>query len=385
MSTDASDTYAFPEPSLEHWSGIAPVPPRSAPPDPEMVAVVEELYGGLLEPERWPRAVELLAAAFGARGAQFCLGNFRQRTILAHWLHVSGLTTSADVIAWEDALVEGDPAISLCAAFPGHAFTADRCFKPETIARRKEAMNIPPSVGDMLAVGWPHNPYWSTVALWRDSTDAPFSVAEQERLATIAYDFLAIGRCLAGSLHAPAPASLGAGAAMALPTPAGVVRADGSGLQWNAAAVSWAQAGQVRAFLSSPDWKRACRLAGRGGEALARSANGEIAVRLARLTAPKPVGPQSLVNDYAEVLLLAEVLDPGAAASASRDTWQNAFGLTDAEMRVLRRIRAGSTIDDAAHKLEVSRETIRSHLRAMRRKTGRKTLSALAALAAGWD
>lgn len=385
MSNDPSDVYVFPEPSLEYWSGVAPVPPRFGPSDPEMIAISETLYAGLLDPDVWPRAVEMLAKAFNARGAQFCVGSFQQRAIFAHWLHISGLTTSADVVAWEDAVSEDDPAVPLCVAFPGHAITAARSFKPEAIELRNRAMNIPPTVGDMMAISWPHSPCWTTVGVWRDSSDPPFSVADQERLASVAFDFLAIGRCLSMSLRAPPSPKLDAAGAMTLSSAAGLVQADGRALKWNDPARSWAQSDAARDFLVSTEWTRACRLAARGGEALARSADGAFAVRLARLNAPEPAGAGSVVNAYSEVMLLAEVLDPGAAAAQRQVGWQDSFGLTEAEIRVLQLVKAGSTIDDMARRLDVTRETVRSHLRALRRKTGRKSLSALAAFAAGWD
>lgn len=69
--------------------------------------------------------------------------------------------------------------------------------------------------------------------------------------------------------------------------------------------------------------------------------------------------------------LAAVMLVPADATPApSIPALQALYGLTEAEARVLERLVAGDTLDICARSLGVSRETVRSHLRAIFAKTG---------------
>ncbi len=78
------------------------------------------------------------------------------------------------------------------------------------------------------------------------------------------------------------------------------------------------------------------------------------------------------------VLLLTDLTEP---LRPREKAFGAAFGLTPAEARLACRIASGAGIDEAAAALGISRETVRSQLKAVFAKTGTRTQAGLAALA----
>jgi DNA-binding CsgD family transcriptional regulator len=74
------------------------------------------------------------------------------------------------------------------------------------------------------------------------------------------------------------------------------------------------------------------------------------------------------------------VLDPDAHPMPPEEALRVAFRLTSAEARLAARLGSGESLDEAADRLGITKETARSHLRAVFGKTGAHRQSELVAL-----
>jgi DNA-binding CsgD family transcriptional regulator len=74
------------------------------------------------------------------------------------------------------------------------------------------------------------------------------------------------------------------------------------------------------------------------------------------------------------------VLDPDAHPTAPEEALRVAFGLTTAEARLAARLGSGESLEEAADGLGITKETARSHLKAVFGKTGAHRQSELVAL-----
>ena len=93
------------------------------------------------------------------------------------------------------------------------------------------------------------------------------------------------------------------------------------------------------------------------------------------------VGGQDVFG-ASSILVVTRVTPPAAPPA---ELLQGLFDLTPAEARVARGIGEGSTVEDIAESFGLSRETVRSQLKAVLGKTGLGRQADLAALLAGVD
>lgn len=189
--------------------------------------------------------------------------------------------------------------------------------------------------------------------------------------------------------HAPAGATLGA-ALDRLADPLGVVRADGRMVFANRAMAGLIAAGDIlrlerdvlvgvdggtnRAFADAMRRARASLRATMSGASAARG-SGRLIVRVTPLD-----GDEAREFGPARERLFCVLIDDPA-----RPHWQNIesamrlFGLTRREATVGTHIAAGLTTAEIAQRLSVSRNTVRSHLAALREKLGQRSALAVAA------
>lgn len=136
-------------------------------------------------------------------------------------------------------------------------------------------------------------------------------------------------------------------------------------------------------FDPAADARLAKALEGRAAQSIAQPARAgfpALVVHLLPLAAPD----RGMFNGAA---WLAVALEPGSganrAAQAGPDLLEALYGLTPAEARVAARIALGERVDDVAAANRVTRETVRSQVRAILSKTGLARQTDLAPLLAG--
>jgi DNA-binding CsgD family transcriptional regulator len=81
-----------------------------------------------------------------------------------------------------------------------------------------------------------------------------------------------------------------------------------------------------------------------------------------------------------ETITLVQVVDPGQSPHVEPDCLSRLFGMTKAEAALACEIALGTTLEQAAHKLSVSPNTIKTHLKRIFRKTDTARQSELIAL-----
>jgi len=116
-----------------------------------------------------------------------------------------------------------------------------------------------------------------------------------------------------------------------------------------------------------------------GGETTVSRAAGRAPLRV--LVAPLPVATVRVARDTPVAAVFLQ--DPeGTCTEAARALGQS-HGLTTAEQRVAELIVAGCKLPEAARRLGVSLNTVRTHAARIRHKTGARTQTALVAMVAG--
>jgi DNA-binding CsgD family transcriptional regulator/PAS domain-containing protein len=136
-----------------------------------------------------------------------------------------------------------------------------------------------------------------------------------------------------------------------------------------------AETGQRLAALirqaASPDGERRC-----GGSMLIETA--EHRPPLSVIVAP--MRSERLAMLPSEPSIIVCVTDPGTGADASEQRLRDAFGLTTAEIRVALALAEGASPREAAGRLGISVNTVRTHQARVYDKTGTNRLSGLVAL-----
>lgn len=129
------------------------------------------------------------------------------------------------------------------------------------------------------------------------------------------------------------------------------------------------------------EWNASCREAVRYGPNVVKLRPGFI-FRFSPIC-PRGNDRKGIVAAYAAERLVVEVLDhPGAGTG--RTGLMAAFNMTGSEVDVLEKLCSGGSVAEIAASRNCSVETVRHHLKGIKRKTGVTRLPSLVALAATW-
>jgi DNA-binding NarL/FixJ family response regulator len=217
------------------------------------------------------------------------------------------------------------------------------------------------------------------LSLQRGADRGRYSEAERASFAAVLPDLRNAIAIYSRMVQAP-PSETLAGAFDRLADPVAIVRKGGRVKFANAA---------MRLLLANGDLLRLRhgQLAGVGdlmSSALARvlavpAASAARAGRLILRTAPLDQGVSRGFSDSTEPLFLLMVDDPARPCWPDVDEAMALFGLTRREAAVGIHIAAGLSVDDIAHRLGISRNTVRTHLAVLRDKLGVRTALAAAA------
>ena len=343
--------------------------------------IVSSFYEAIVNPDRWPAALEGVAEFTGAIGASYLHRQIRTGSI--QFLVAYGPVAEAqpDYIERYAALDPYAPVLNTAA--PGTWLRATECL-PEAVLRGDEWYNevlLNRGIDDVLGVRlfstWSHT---GVLRLYQGAAKGPIPGARIERTQAL-LEPLAKAARLHFELRSIAwKSSLAVRAVDRLSAGVVITESDGRIVEINAAAERIAQRGDglairnghlrpARAFEAARLAKLIENAAGKDGVATpaAYMSIGRNDERLPYVLSVGPLTGDLAANSRPCVLVL--IADPEGQSPSGQDL-AALFGLTPAESRIAAGLIAGRKLNEIAAECGVRITTARTHLRSISKKVG---------------
>ncbi len=356
-------------------SNVVPLRPRSKAPveaSPQS-SLSDLLYQSVLNAHIWPKFLVKLSSESGADVAilliEFAFGSSNQITI----------ATGDGLIAVDASLTTtSDPAINAL-----HAVVASRLV-PQTNASEM-GLGAELKAGCLIGSGLGQaslqlNRDWGSASILLTKSGEGWSPSQSATLALkkLAPDFSYALAALATMATIQDRKDVLAATLPFLSGPVALAQGTGSILSCNPA---WDIL--FRRFprfkpMESPEWGTACREAVRHGSTRLELAPGfKFQISIVR---PNGNNTRDILGAYATERLVVEVLEHPNVGNG-RAAFMAGFGLTGTEVDVLDRLKHGASVQMIAEQRRSSPETIRHHLKSIKRKTGITRMPGLIGLA----
>jgi DNA-binding CsgD family transcriptional regulator len=359
-----------------------------------MPDLIDSIYECALAPECWPGVLDRIAGIAGARGG--VLFTATRSASIPYWVGSPGIADDLDAYVSEGWLLR-DPRRERLLAMEEARFVTEReLFTAAELARDPTADGFyrARGLGAVAITGVPLTPdEWFICTFEREIACGPIDGPALERLNGLR-PHLARSALIAGRLHLRT-LQVAARILELLDIPALVFDETGKVLAANALiearteAVRWLAGGKVSLCDRRAD--AALRLA---TATISQAEDTQAGSGLRSFPVRDPRGLPSMVAHVVPIRGAARdvfarcagvlILMPlGAAQGPPVDLIRSLFDLTATEARVARRLAGGASIDTMVVADGVSRNTIRTHVRAVLEKTGCTRQAEVVALLAG--